>query len=304
MKSSRLPPLAAMRAFECLCRSGTYAAAALELNVTEAAIQHQLRNLERTIGRRLVEREQSTSRGKAVTLTEAGRDAAAWIGAGFDCLRKGIEKQHGRESLVLGVPVSFAVCWLSPRLQALQTRFPNFDIELRTYHGGDPNGRVSGCDMHVVYGEGQALDEDIALLTRLEAFPVSSPSLVGGEKHLSYADLRGLPLLRDATPDMERSLPDWQLWFNRMGRDPSAYRYGTVSSNTFLNIEAARRGQGVAMAFGRLVQQDLTSGALVRLLETEYPIHHSYWVAVPNFAPDAAKDVAHWLISEMKELAA
>jgi len=44
--SSHLPPLAALRALEAAARHRSFTRAADELNVTQSAISHQIRNLE------------------------------------------------------------------------------------------------------------------------------------------------------------------------------------------------------------------------------------------------------------------
>lgn len=298
MPADHLPPLAAIRAFDALCRLRDMSAAAVELNVTEAAIQHQLRVLERHVGKRLVVRSATGPRSDGVVLTPAGMEAAIWVTNGFDQLRRGVQQASADRPIVIGVPVSFAVCWLSRRLQALQDAFPQQQFEWKSYYGGDPEGRLTGCDINIVYGAGRAFDEDIALLSAVEAFPVCSPRLLGGETDATYSDIRSLRLLRDQTPDMQRSLPDWRLWFDRRGENAERFRYGAVASNTFLNIEAARQGQGVAMAFAPLVADDLAEGTLTRLFDSSHSVHYSYWVAVTKSAPGEAQAVAHWLLGQ------
>ena len=52
--SSPLPPLNALRAFEAIARHLSFAKAANELQVTPAALSHQIRALEEQLGLRLV----------------------------------------------------------------------------------------------------------------------------------------------------------------------------------------------------------------------------------------------------------
>ena len=65
--SRRLPPLNALRAFEAAARHLSFTRAASELNVTQAAISHQIKTLEVTWERRCF----AGSAG-ALILTEAG----------------------------------------------------------------------------------------------------------------------------------------------------------------------------------------------------------------------------------------
>ncbi|MEJ2018989.1 MAG: LysR family transcriptional regulator [Maritimibacter sp.] len=63
MDWSRLPSLAALRAFDALARNGSLSAAARQLNVTHAAIAQHLRTLENFFGESL-----ATRNGQAMQL--------------------------------------------------------------------------------------------------------------------------------------------------------------------------------------------------------------------------------------------
>ena len=63
----KLPPLNALRTFEAAARHLSFTAAADELNVTQAAVSHQVRTLEDWFGFALFRRE-----GRQISLTEQG----------------------------------------------------------------------------------------------------------------------------------------------------------------------------------------------------------------------------------------
>ena len=63
----RLPPFAAIRAFEATARHGSMTAAADELCVTPSAVSHQIRTLEAFVDTALFERD-----GNRLTLTLTG----------------------------------------------------------------------------------------------------------------------------------------------------------------------------------------------------------------------------------------
>ena len=62
------PPLAAIRAFEAVGRTGSVNLAATELGVTSGAITQHVHTLEKYVGRRLVERS-----GRGIDLTVWGK---------------------------------------------------------------------------------------------------------------------------------------------------------------------------------------------------------------------------------------
>ena len=87
--NGHLPPLSALRAFEAAARLKSFSKAAAELNVTPAAISHQIHTLEADLGVKLFDR-----RSRAVELTASARlllpglsDAFAGIQASVRRLR-------------------------------------------------------------------------------------------------------------------------------------------------------------------------------------------------------------------------
>src|SRR5260221_4977900 len=84
--SKPLPPLNALRAFEAAARHLSFTRAAVELNVTQAAISHQIKGLEERLGlplfRRLPRRLILTDEGQA--LLPDLRDAFARMAAAIE----------------------------------------------------------------------------------------------------------------------------------------------------------------------------------------------------------------------------
>ena len=74
----RIPPLNSIRAFEAAARHLSFTHAADELNVTQAAISHQIKSLEQWLGLPLFRRL-----SRAVSLTEEG---AAYLPAASQAL--------------------------------------------------------------------------------------------------------------------------------------------------------------------------------------------------------------------------
>ena len=58
----RLPPLAAIRAFEAAARTENFTAAAAELGMTQAAVSYQVKSLEERLGAPLFVREKGRAR--------------------------------------------------------------------------------------------------------------------------------------------------------------------------------------------------------------------------------------------------
>jgi len=71
----RLPPLAAIRAFEAAARTENFTAAAAELGMTQAAVSYQVKSLEERLGSPLFVREKGRAR-----LTPLGQRCCRAVG--------------------------------------------------------------------------------------------------------------------------------------------------------------------------------------------------------------------------------
>ncbi len=82
----RLPPLNALRAFEASARHRSFSRAAEELNVTPAAISHQIKALEEYLSAKLFTRANRT-----LMLTQAGQSLLPGIHKGFTTFNEAME---------------------------------------------------------------------------------------------------------------------------------------------------------------------------------------------------------------------
>src|ERR1700741_4106488 len=82
----RLPPLNALRVFEAAARHLSFKDAAAELNITQAAVSHQVKSLEEYLGVELFRRA-----GRGVQLPEAARPCLPRLREGFDALAAAVE---------------------------------------------------------------------------------------------------------------------------------------------------------------------------------------------------------------------
>ena len=127
-KSRRLPPLNALRSFEAAGRLQSLTDAAAELNVTPAAVGHQVKSLEAYLERNLFKR-----RYRAIELTDLGRTLLPGLTAGFDRLAESIEAVDALEqdqSVLVTSCTSFASRWLVPRLDRIDAFNPDLNAFL------------------------------------------------------------------------------------------------------------------------------------------------------------------------------
>jgi LysR family glycine cleavage system transcriptional activator len=97
--ADRLPSLNSLRAFEAAARHLSFKKSAQELNVTPAAIGHQIKGLEDHLGIQLFRRL-----NRALLLTEAGQACLPELREGFDKLSNAVEtlRRQAPQSVLTG----------------------------------------------------------------------------------------------------------------------------------------------------------------------------------------------------------
>ena len=123
----KLPPLRAVQYFEVVARLLSFSRAALELNVSQSAVSHQIRLLEDFLGERLLLRQ-----GRLLSLTPQGEVYFEGISAGLGQIAQSSEQLRGGGEMRVRLAVysSFAVKWLIPRLAGLRQLHPELDLSL------------------------------------------------------------------------------------------------------------------------------------------------------------------------------
>jgi LysR family transcriptional regulator, glycine cleavage system transcriptional activator len=290
--SRSLPPLNALRAFEAAARHLSFTAAASELNVTQAAISHQIKALEERLGLKLFRRV-----GRNLLLSDAAQAYLPEIGAAFDRIAGATRRLHQHDAggvLSATVLPSFAAKWLLPRLGRFRAAHPEIDLRISSsVETVDLMREDFDIALRAGSGDYPGLRADAILSESF--FPVCSPALLAGPLPLRAPDdLRHHTLLHDEPRDL------WQLWFKMVGiADIDATR-GPGFSDSGMLIWAAIEGQGVAIAKGTLAADDLRAGRLVRPFDQSMPADFSYWLVCPEASADRPKIVAfrEWLLAE------
>ncbi len=147
----RIPPLNAVRAFEAAARYLNFTHAADELNVTQAAISHQVKSLEQWLGLALFRRL-----NRAVSLTEEGAQylpAASQALDGLAGATARLMQSADSRSLTVTTLDSFAAQWLMPRLKHFRVLYPEIDIRILASDERVDFSRHE-VDLAIRYGEG------------------------------------------------------------------------------------------------------------------------------------------------------
>ncbi len=298
----RLPPLNAVRAFEAASRHSSFQAAADELAVTAGAVAQQIKTLEQWFGIALFRRLPS----KGVVLTAAGQRYAASVSQLLDDLADATMRLVGQDNanvLTVSTIPSFASQWLIPRLGRFRQSNPSVDMRVIATTGLTDFSRED-VDVVVRYGRGHYPGLWSELLLEETFFPVCSPALVNHPEHplRAVADLKYHTLLHDEADPFFTLSPDWTRWLTEAGASGIDARRGPRFTHTYLSLQAAAAGQGVALVTSVLIGDDLATGRLVCPFGPEIAGAYNYHLVCPTEALERPKVDAfrRWIEEEIR----
>lgn len=251
-----------IRAFEAAARHASFVRAGEELCVSAGAVGHQVRLLEEWLGRALFVR-----RARSIELNEVGRLYFLEVRFLLEELERASLSLRGAiddaEVTVTAMP-SFVTRWLMPRLGRFRALHPQ--IEVRLLASVPPvDFAKDRVDLAIRLGTGTYAGLVSERLLSETYYAVAHPALgasLGGPD-----DVVSCTLLHD---EYEQRIPDqvdWPRWCAAQGlRVPARrLRQGLRFSHTYLTLDAAAAGEGVAVASDVLAGDALEQGRLVRI---------------------------------------
>jgi len=290
--AQRLPPLATLRPFEAAARLESFSRAAEELHLTHGAVSHQVRALEEHLGTPLFHRH-----GKRVSLTTAGRAFAERIRGALGEIAQAADQMRGSRRtnrLTVSVLPSFASRWLMPRLIRFMDAHPKIEINVMATNAL-ANFAVDDVDIAIRFGKGPWPPLVSEKILEDECFPVASPKMNRGRLPKTAKELLGVRLIRE-----DRDY--WVEWFEAAGMPIEGKLGGPAFNDASHSIQAAIRGEGVALTRRSLVGEDIERGLLVQLFPLTIRTGEFYSLVWPKELDDDPKVKAFrdWVKSELK----
>lgn len=264
----------ALLAFEAAGRHMSFTLAARELNVTQSAVSHAVRQLEGALGQALF-----TRRHRRIELTETGERFFNDVSIGLMHIRRSAEairRQRDVDHVTLSASTAFASWWMVPRLASFRAALPDIDLRLQTTDK-DVDLQTEGISLGIRRGLGAWDGYESALLAPEKVYPVCSPDYlesVGGTS--DTAALRGLRLIHLEEPF--RPCPNWVDWFAGQGVEYVDRGEGLRLNDYALVIQAVMEGQGVALGWHHITSYLIDRGQLVRPLDATLETDCGYYV--------------------------
>jgi LysR family glycine cleavage system transcriptional activator len=297
----RLPPLAAIRAFEAAARTENFTAAAAELGMTQAAVSYQVKSLEERLGSPLFVREKGR-----VRLTPLGGRLLPALSSAFDAIEAAFASHREEDESLLTVSTThtFANTWLAWTLGGFQMEHPDLAVRMTTSNELC-DLRAGDADVAIRAGRGEWEGLDQHRLFESAFTPMASPECIAEVERKLGRKLQpfDIPHQHLINPSDEW----WQQWFSDNGvpADEAVLRRpGVRLENQANEGHAAMAGQGFALLTPLLWKGDVAAGRLaVPFPERVSARGWAYWLVYPTerrMVPKV-KRFREWLLPEMEK---
>lgn len=297
MKIKPLPPMNSLIVFEAAARHLSFTQAANELNVTQGAVSRQIRQLEEFLGKELFIRA-----NRHIYLTPTGLQYYQTIYSSLMTVAQAtaeIKKWQGENQVTVATTNAMAALWLLPKVAEFQQN-EGIDLRILTTENISDLNKMD-CDIALFYCKVPPSGMKVTPLFPEEVFPVCSPNyLAQFQENPAIENVFGKTLLY--LDDSQKDWVTWSEWFDAVDL-PVIKPKNRVNINNYpMLLQAAINGQGVALAWGSLVDDYLSSGLLVRPVDLVLRTTANFCMLEPGdrgVIPSSVKQFRNWLLDQL-----
>ncbi len=285
-----LPPMSSLISFEAAARHVSFKAAARELNVTPAAISHQVKALEQELHCILFQRHH-----RGVELTETGAYLLVSLQRGFESMSDALNQlrsRHPRASVTIRATTAVSSLWLTPRLAQFWKTHGHISVAQIVSDAGQTQ---SDCDLSIHYGDMSKETGNCRVLFHDQITALSSPRFAQENKIAQVADLARLPLIH--LESTGNKWTGWQDWCGELGYGGPLRNTHRVN-NYVIALQAAQDDMGAVLGWEGLTKTLVEAGHLVKLLSDSMASPQDFYVKMHPNASSGASLVFDWLIEE------
>ena len=300
---SKQAPLTWLRSFEASARNASFTRAALELNITQAAVSKQIKALESQLDCQLFKRL-----AHGLSLTEQGRrywlDTRELINELDNVTHQFLLRQQSNK-VHIRCNISYSALVLVQQLQVFKRQAPGVAIEI-THDVWEPDKPSKNAHLEIGYRviEKQKSDASLSLLSRDELFPVVAT-------HVSEDDIAKLPLIH-----VSGYYHEWRWWSEQVDSDSlnpalalalashqrSRQKQNWVVDNSLIAYQLASQGLGIALGRTSLASTMIKRRQL-RAIKSQQVVEapEGFYLAMSDFAEDqpAAQQLYRYLITDV-----
>ena len=286
-----IPSLVALRYFEAAGRNLSFKLAAEEMNVTQAAVSHQIRQLEAHLKvrlfRRLHQRVELTGEGdELLDVTTEYFDRIAEV-----CGR--ITGQQEQNRIQLSVTPLLLSNWLLPNLEEFLGPVPMSDVVLRSSLL-PPSEDEEAFDMKVFFSTGEIRQSSFTPLMKDALVPMCAPGLLN---ELPSRDIDSVITSLRLVHEFDHTW--WAQWLENAGLEAEVAQQGMVVNDPTVLENAALLGKGLILGSTMFLAEHVISGRLVQPFANQIslPIHYYLFAKPAARSRRRLKQFSDWLIN-------
>ena len=254
----------------------SFTRAAIELNLSQTAVSHQIRNLEAMLGGRLFNRDRN-----GAGLTEMAAGYLPVVRASLAALHTATDAAASRNNgniLTVQCLGTFAVKRLLPFLHAFQSMHPAIILRLGTVQAFESTA-PHDFDLAIWHGNGTWPGLRSEKLEDETVFPVCSPRLLRRREKLPLRALARHTIIRTSSPILQ---DEWPFWLNAAGMSMADLRLVLNSDYLITSMQAAVDGLGIARSRSSIAGVDLAAGNLVEPFSIQVRSNFAYHLVTPH----------------------
>ncbi|MBZ4690545.1 MAG: LysR family transcriptional regulator [Cereibacter sp.] len=283
-----LSSMTALICFEAAGRHGSFKAAANEINVTPAAVSHQIKALEEDLGCALFLR-----RHRGVGLTEKGAFLLVALQRGFEGISAAVTHLRERPQAVdvtIRATTAVSALWLTPKITTFWKTHPSITVAQIV---SDVEPAAGRHDMAIGYMAPARDGDDWQELFRDRIVALGTAHFAAEHRVDSVTDLLRAPLVHLSGEDSPWT--GWEEWFRALGH-PAPRGRSFLVNNHMIALQAAEDDVGAVLGWEGLMQGMLARGRLVNLVPESIPSTVPFCLRVRPRASANARLFARWLV--------
>ncbi|MGF1777081.1 LysR substrate-binding domain-containing protein [Vibrio nomapromontoriensis] len=245
-----------LHTFNVAAKTLSFTIAAKELHLTQGAVSHRIKVLEKSLGFNLF-----TRGTRKLGLTDEGARFYQTLSKSLNTIFGEIEDIKSTEmsgEITVASSPYFASSWLVPRLKDFKRRYPNFNVNILV-HEEQQQFQKDQVDIAFYYGDQKPADCFVKPLFGERYIPVCTP------EYAQQWDLfdRGVDGLKDVNLLHALGSNVWERWVKHHQYDIDIFNSFYCVSHRGLDLTGALNSLGLAMGRYYFVQDHIKRGELV-----------------------------------------
>ncbi len=245
-----------MHTFNIAVKNMSFKQTATELHLTQSAVSHRIKGLEKELGFNLFIRGT-----RKLSLTPEGERLYATLSRSLSSIFNEIDSIQSSDltgELRILTAQGFANEWLVPRLGRFQQAFPNMNLVVKL---NEEALDLTTQEFDVAFYYGDYFQPNIHSIPLFEEkyLPVCSPQYAKDHRLLErgHEGLKSVNFLH-RTPSTA-----WQRWLDSVGCEVDCMKHSYQFTHQGLAVEAAKQSVGIAIGRLRFITQAIESGELL-----------------------------------------